>query len=311
MKVLFLDTSTIVSKEVHNQFSETLTIFDRLQSFFLDNAGNIIAGILIIVIGLYVSKFIKRLIHNLMTRANYDRTVNSFVSQLVYYSLVFLTLISGLSRLGVPATSFVAMIGGLGLAVGLALQNNMANFASGLLLLVFKPFRVGDWISLGSSSDIVGSVDRIELLYTTVITKERRCIFVPNSQMTSNAIINTSYNDVRRLRFDIGISYNNDHHTAIKILKGIMMDGKHILNPENVEVGITSFGDNSVNISIFPEVERDKALETFYYVMSEIKDRFDANNINIPFPQRDVHIYYENTPPQNNVPTKVTGEILD
>lgn len=196
MKVLFLDTSTIVSKEVHNQFSETITIFDRLQSFFLDNAGNIIAGILIIVIGLYVSKFIKRLIHNLMTRANYDRTVNSFVSQLVYYSLVFLTLISGLSRLGVPATSFVAMIGGLGLAVGLALQNNMANFASGLLLLVFKPFRVGDWISLGSSSDIVGSVDRIELLYTTVITKERRCIFVPNSQMTSNAIINTSYNDV-------------------------------------------------------------------------------------------------------------------
>lgn len=307
---LVADGAKTVKEEVVNQVDMGYQFVVKLKHFFLDNIVNIISGIIICIIGMYMAQIVRAGIRRILTRANYDQTVISFVSQLLYYIVVFLAVITGLTVWGVPSTSFVAMIGGLGIAVGLALQSNMANFASGLLLLVFKPFRVGDWVQVSGSSEIVGSIDRIELLYTTIISKERRVIFVPNSRMTSNAVINSTYQPTRFIRFDVSIHYNNNHHKAIELLRGIFHDNPNIINHDDVEIGITSFGDNAVIISAFPEVSRDFVLDVFYWVMSEIKDRFDANGITIPYPQRDLYIHSVNLK-DVMPPVAVTGKILE
>lgn len=284
------DASQLVTKEVESQVYHGITMIDFIKTFFIDNIGNILLGFIILLIGYNVSKFARAFMHRIFTASKYDKTVNTFISELVYYGLIFLTVITALGAWGVPQSSFVAIIGGLGLAIGLALQNNMSNFASGILILIFKPFRVGDWVQLSSNKLIEGSILRIELLYTVVLSKTHRSIYVPNSQMTSNALINSSIRPLCRLRFDVGISYDEDHHRAIEVLRSVF-NRPHVVNQENLEIGITDFGDSSVTITAYPEFPMSKWREVYYGCMSDIKDKFDEANINMPYPQRDLHVY--------------------
>lgn len=295
-------TSTKIAEEVVQPVDATFSFLNSMQKLFLDNLSNIIAGFVIIIVGIYVAKFAKRVARTVMVRAKYDETVITFIEQIIYYSILFLGVISGLSHWGIPSSSFVAMVGGLGLAVGLALQKNMANFASGLLILIFKPFRVGDWVQVSGNKSIEGNVTRIELLYTVILSKTKRTIFVPNSTMTSNAVINSSFLDSCKIRFDIGISYDADHHKAIAILKDIFRARPWLINPDALEIGITDFADSAVIITVYPEFPRQYFYELYYGAMSDIKDRFDAENISIPYPQRDVHLYTMDSPASENGP---------
>ena len=215
-----------------------------------------------------------------------------FVSQIINYVLLVGLLLICLNQIGVPTTSFVAAFGAFGLGIGLALQNNMSNLASGLLILIFKPFRAGHYIEVG---DITGSVTSIQFMNTIITTKDQKRVYIPNSILTSQSVTNYSYMTERMIPFVFDIGYNNDHHEAIKILKNVFAKDKRILNAKYMEIGISEFGDNSVRISAFAEVKTSQFIDVRYSIMSDVKDAFDKHGIDIPYPQRVVYIQHADT----------------
>ena len=264
----------------------------KLREWFFSQAGNILLALIIFFVGRYIIRWIKTLAVRVMKRANYDTAAMGFVSQIINYVLLVGLLLICLNQVGVPTTSFVAAFGAFGLGIGLALQNNMSNLASGLLILIFKPFRAGHYIEVG---DIIGSVTSIQFMNTIITTKDQKRVYIPNSILTSQSVTNYSYMTERMIPFVFDIGYNNDHHEAIRILKDVFTKDKRILNAKYMEIGISEFGDNSVRISAFAEVKTSQFLEVRYSIMSDVKDAFDKHGIDIPYPQRVVYIHNADT----------------
>ena len=273
MLVASVQAADPVSTSVQNQVADSMSYVDRIINFFIEHGPSLIVALLIYIVGMYLARFIRDVAMRMMKRANYDHTVVSFVSQIIYYGLLAIVLLTALNSAGFPTTSLLAAFGALGLAIGLALQSNLANFASGLLILIFKPFRAGDLITVGS---VTGTVRSIQFMNTTIVTKEMRTVFIPNSMLTSQQVTNSTYQDTRVVPFVFNIGYDNDHHKAIKIIREIIESDERIVNREMVEVGIMEFGDNSVRIVAYPVVENANYMKVFYDTMSSIKDHFDA-----------------------------------
>lgn len=271
----------------------SLLLFDdanillHFRDWFFNQAGNILIALIIFYVGRRLIHWIQRIAERLMTRAQYDPAAMSFVSQIVYYVLLVGLVLICVNQLGIPTTSFVAAFGAFGLGLGLALQNNLANLASGLLILLFKPFSAGHYISVGN---IEGNVQEIRFMNTIITTKDQKRVYIPNSQLTSNPVTNFSYMRERVIPFIFDIGYNNDHHEAIQVLKDVFAADKRILNQKNMEIGIKEFGDNSVRIAAFVRVKTGNYLDVYYDTMSSVKDAFDEHGIDIPFPQRVVYV---------------------
>ncbi|KAF1683309.1 MULTISPECIES: mechanosensitive ion channel domain-containing protein [unclassified Veillonella] len=276
-----------VSTTVKTQVADSVSYLDKLIDFFVDHGPSIIVAIIIFLVGMYIARFIRDVAMRMMTRANYDHTVISFVSQIIYYGILAIVLLTALNSAGFPTNSLLAAFGAFGLAIGLSLQSNLSNFASGLLILIFKPFKAGDFITVGTVS---GTVRSIQFMNTTIMTKEMRTVFIPNSMLTSQQVTNSTYYETRVVPFVFDVGYNNDHHQAIAVIKEIMQNDDRIVNRETVEIGISEFGDNSVRISAYPVVKNGDYMAVFYDTMSNVKDRFDEEGIDIPYPQRVVHV---------------------
>jgi small conductance mechanosensitive channel len=276
-----------VTADVQQQVHQSVTALDQLKDFILAYGPDVIYAVIIFIAGRYLAQFLKNLVSKMMTHANYDTTVNTFVSQIIYYGIMALVVLSAMNKAGIPTNSFLAAFGAFGLAVGLALQSNLSNFASGLLILIFKPFKAGDWVSI---SGIEGTIKGIQMLNTAVITKDNKAVFIPNSVITSSQVTNSSYLEERYIPFLFDISYNNDHHKAIDLLKEVFQKDKRILNASSIEIGIKEFADNSVRIAAYPRVRNHDYLSVYYATMSKVKDTFDQNGIDIPYPQRVVYV---------------------
>ena len=271
-------------------------ILIQIRDWFFAQAGNILLALILFWIGRYAIKWVEAFAVRIMTKASYDSAAMSFITQIINYALLVGLVLICLNQIGIPTTSFIAAFGAFGLGIGLALQNNLSNLASGLLILIFKPFRAGHVIQVG---DVVGSVKSIQFMYTVITTKDQKNVYIPNSLLTSQAVTNIVYTTERVIPFTFDIGYNNDHH-AIKILKNIFAADKRVLNPKNMEIGISEFGDNSVRIAAYARVKSNDFLDVQYSIMSDVKDAFDKYGIDIPYPQRVVYI--------QNVDTS-TGEI--
>lgn len=280
----------VVQADVQNQVTQSVTTLDQFKEFLLNHGPDVIYAIVIFIVGRYVARGFKNLAVRMMTHANYDHTVITFVSQLIYYAIMALVLLSALNKAGIPTNSFLAAFGAFGLTVGLALQNNLSNFASGLLILIFKPFKAGDWIAVGG---VEGSVKGIQMMNTAITTKDNKTIFIPNSIITSSQVTNSSYQEDRYITFFFDIGYQNDHHKAIALLKQVFQEDKRILNADTLEIGIREFAENSVRIAAFPRVAKADYYPVYYDIMSKVKDTFDANGIDIPYPQRVVYVQRE------------------
>lgn len=280
----------VVQADVQNQVTQSVTTLDQFKEFLLNHGPDVIYAIVIFIVGRYVARGFKNLAVRMMTHANYDHTVITFVSQLIYYAIMALVLLSALNKAGIPTNSFLAAFGAFGLAVGLALQNNLSNFASGLLILIFKPFKAGDWIAVGG---VEGGVKGIQMMNTAITTKDNKTIFIPNSIITSSQVTNSSYQEDRYITFFFDIGYQNDHHKAIALLKQVFQEDKRILNADTLEIGIREFAENSVRIAAFPRVAKADYYPVYYDIMSKVKDTFDANGIDIPYPQRVVYVQRE------------------
>jgi len=254
----------------------------------------IIIAAIVLAAGSILVLFVVGLIKGLLKRTPIDETALSFVSNLMRAILFVILLVAALHVLGVPQASMVAAIGAAGLAIALSLQGSLSNLAAGVLLSIFRPFKIGDAVEVGGQ---MGVVDELQILFTKLHTFDNRGLIVPNAQILGNHIINLAAHDTRRVDFTFGIGYKDDIDHAKRILHEIVEADTRILKDPAPVIGLAELGDSSVNFWVRPWVKREDYLNVLLEIPEMVKKRFDAEGISIPFPQRDVHFYYENQYP--------------
>jgi small conductance mechanosensitive channel len=262
----------------------------------LDLASNygfkVLAAIVILIVGRIAVGIITGAIHRLMVRHEADLTLTKFVSSLVKISLMTFVAIAAIRALGVETTSFVAVIGAAGLAIGFAMQSTLANFAAGVMIIIFKPFKAGDFIEGGGSS---GTVDAVQIFNTILKTPDNRKVIIPNSKMTGDNITNYSAMEQRRIDMVFGIGYDDDIKKAKATLERIISEDERILKDPASTVAVSELADSSINFVVRPWVKTADYWAVYFDITEKVKLTFDAEGISIPFPQRDVHLFQEKT----------------
>lgn len=263
------------------------TLFQENHQVLLGYIVKFIIAIVIFYIGRIIARSISKLLERGLLSRNIDKAVVSFLCSIVYAILIIATALMALSQIGVQTTSFIAILGAAGLAVGLALQGSLSNFASGVLIILFRPFKSGDFIDAGG---ITGTVDKIEIFQTTMKTPDNKRVIVPNAQITGTHITNFSAEQTRRVDLVVGISYDSDLLKAKNILQDIITNDKRVLAEPTPNIRISELANSSVNIIVRPWVKTEDYWGVYWDTLEQIKLAFDANGISIPFPQMDVHI---------------------
>lgn len=254
---------------------------------FMERYGfNILAGILIFLVGIFIAKKIKALSGKMMAKSKIDNSAVSFLSQIIYFVLLVIISISALGTMGFPTNSFVAAVGGFGIALGLALQGNLSNLASGILILIFKPFRVGEFIE---GSGVSGTVQEIQIMSTILYTLDMKKVIIPNSKLTSENVTNFSFSDKRRVMFRLDIDYLADHKKAMALIKEIFHKDPQILQDPEPLVVINEIVDHRVGILAVPWVKNQDYWDVYYRVMEQVKEAFDREGIGRPV-QKVLHI---------------------
>ncbi|MDO6603596.1 small conductance mechanosensitive channel [Arenibacter palladensis] len=247
---------------------------------------SLVTAALIFVVGLWIIRLINRMVKKFFRKAEYDPSLESFMMSFISIGLKIMLFVLVITQLGVQSSSLVAIIGAAGLAIGLALQGSLANFAGGVLILVFKPFKVGDFIS---AQGVDGTVKEITIFTTKISTFGNQIAIVPNGQLSNNNIINYNAQNTRRDKIAVGIGYNSNIKQAKDILLQICAENENILKDPAPEVYVAELGDSSVNLSLRFWAKNEVFWAAHFHVMEELKNRFDAAGIEIPFPQRVIH----------------------
>lgn len=250
----------------------------------------IVAAIVIFFVGRWIAQLIKTFVRGAMRKNNVDETLVGFIGNLVYVALMTFIVIAVLAKIDIQTGSFIAVIGAAGLAVGLALQGSLSNFAAGVLLILFKPFKVGDFIEGGGA---MGTVEQIGIFTTELKSPDNKKIIVPNAKMTGDKIVNFSANDSRRVDLVAGVSYSDDLAQVKSVLQDILAGDPRVLQDPAATVAVLELADNSVNFVVRPWVKAEDYWDVYFDTQQKIKERFDAEGISIPFPQRDVHLIQE------------------
>ncbi len=253
------------------------------------NFGIRLGGALaIVLIGYWVAKLLSGLLSKTMARRAVDPSLSGFVSKMVFFTILALVIIPALSHIGIQTASVLAALGAAGLAVGLALQGSLANFAAGVLLIAFRPCRVGDWVDAGGCS---GTVQSISLFSTILLTGDHKRVIIPNGKIMSDAITNYSVQPNRRVDMIVGISYDSDLKKAKQILEELVAADERILKDPAPVIKVAELADSSVNLICRPWVATPNFWPVRWDLTENIKLRFDAEGIGIPFPQMDVHFH--------------------
>jgi small conductance mechanosensitive channel len=250
----------------------------------------VIAAIVIFVIGKWLSGVLSRAVGKAMRRANTDEMLVKFVVNLAYAALLAFVVLAALAQLGIQTTSFIAIVGAAGLAIGLALQGSLSNFAAGVMLIIFRPFKVGDFIEAAGTS---GSVEEILIFSTKMKSPDNKQLYVPNGSILSGTIVNYSAKDQRRVDLVFGCGYGDDIKKAKALLEEIVTGNALVLDDPAPTIGVLELGDNSVNFAVRPWVKTGDYWGAHFQITETVKQRFDEAGISIPFPQRDVHLIQE------------------
>lgn len=250
----------------------------------------VLKAILILVIGLWIIKMIAKAFNRVLEKRNIDASLAPFLKTLFYNLLLVLLVLSVLTSVGIQVTSFIAILGAAGLAIGLALQGTLQNFAGGIIILTLKPFKVGDYIDGGGHS---GSVQEIGIFQTLLLTPDNKKIILPNGALSNSGIVNYSAEENRRVDLVFGIGYDDDIKKAKEILIEIVNGDERVLKEPAPSVTVGSLGDSSVNFNFRPWVKGSDYWGVYWDMLETVKLRFDKEGITIPYPQRDVHMYNE------------------
>jgi len=262
-------------------------MIDRVPELVTLYGIKIVLALVVFFIGKWLAHSISRLICKGLEYRGIDGAVSSFFRQISYYGLLIVVVVAALGQLGVQTASFVAVIGAAGLAIGLALQGSLSNFAAGVLLILFRPFRAGDYIEAAGTA---GVVKEISIFSTTFMTPDNKTITVPNGGILGGNIINYSLQTERRIDLEIGVSYSSDVDLVKRELLAVAQADERVLKDKEITVGIMTFADSSINFVLRPWVKTSDFWPVRYSLMENIKKRFDAAGIEIPFPQMDVHV---------------------
>ena len=261
---------------------------DSAVPFVTTYGMRIIGAVLILIVGRIVSNILGSRVKKALIRAKVETSLIGFLVSLTKIAVVVFSVIAALSKFGVETTSFVAVLGAVGFAIGFALQGSLSNFAAGVMILVFKPIKVGDLVE---TSGYLGIVDDIGLFVTVMNTLDNRRIIIPNGKLTSDVINNVNANGLRRVDMKAGISYGDDMNLAKRLCMEVLEKHPHVLAEPAPAVAISEMGDSSVNLVVRPWVHPDYYWDVHFDVTQGIKEAFDANGITIPFPQQDVHLH--------------------
>ena len=248
-------------------------------------------AIIVLLIGLSVIKSVTGFMKSTMQKRQVDPTLTPFLVNIFSWGSKGLLFLSVFSMVGVETTSFIAVLGAAGLAVGLALQGSLGNFAGGVIILMFRPFTKGDYIV---AQGFEGHVQLIDIFATTVTTLDNKKVVIPNGPLAGGPISNFSSQPVRRVDMMIGMSYNDDIKSVCKILKEMCEKHPKVDKDHEVMVKVWEYGDSAINLKVMPWCKSEDYWEVYYDIMGEMKYALDANNFSIPFPQRDVHLFNQN-----------------
>jgi small conductance mechanosensitive channel len=274
----------------------TQNIIEKIQELIAEKgvsllstvALRVLGAVAIFLIGRWIAKAVRGGVRKLLLKRKVDETLVLFVSNVLFVLVMTFVILAVLQVLAIPTTSAVAVIGAAGLAVGFALQGSLANLAAGILMIVFRPFRVGDFIE---AAGVKGVVEEIDMFTTKLRTVDNKSIIVPNGKVTGDNIVNYSAKETRRVDLVIGVSYAEDLDKVRGVIKRVLSEDGRILQEPAPTIGVLELADSSVNFAVRPWVSTADYWDVYFDTLEKLKKRFDSEGITIPFPQRDVHIY--------------------
>ncbi len=258
-----------------------------IETYLLPWGSKILLALLIFIVGRMVARLIARGVGKALTTARLDPILVNFAGAVVNTALLVLVIVFALSQLGLDTTSLVALVGAAGLAVGLALKDSLAHFAAGVMLIVFRPFKLGDYVEVGG---VAGSVDKISIFSTRLKTPDNKVVTVPNGNIFGNTMVNYSEESTRRIDLVVGISYDSDLLKAKHLLDEIVGSHDKVLKDPEYRIAVSELADSSVNFIVRPWVNAADYWDVRFELLETIKLRFDAEGIEIPFPQMALHI---------------------
>jgi small conductance mechanosensitive channel len=262
----------------------------QMQGLVVVHGIKIIIALVIFIVGRWIVKAVRNFVKNMLTKKNVDPAVNSFVCSLIYVTLLVFVIIAALAQVGIETTSLIAVLGAASLAIGLALQGSLANFAAGVLLIIFRPFKVGDYVECAGTA---GAVDEMHIFTTQLKSPDNKKIIRPNAKLLGDVITNYSAKETRCVDLVVGVSYGDDLQKVEKVLRDVLSKDERVLKDPAPTVGVLALADSSVNFVVRPWVKTGDYWSVYFELNKSIKMRLDAEGIAIPFPQRDVHLYQQ------------------
>ncbi|MGQ8821023.1 mechanosensitive ion channel family protein [Bibersteinia trehalosi] len=266
---------------------ENSSLESILQEWIIPYGTKLLLAIAIFFIGRYIARFVSRLLGKAVLASSKDEMLQSFVTSISYFLFLLITVIAALSQLGINTSSLVALIGAAGLAIGLALQNSMQNFAAGVMILIFKPFKKGDFIE---AADVAGKVEQMGLLMLELRTNDNKTILVPNGKVFADSITNYSRNEIRRIDFIFDISYDSDIAQAKQIIERVFAEDENVLDYPEASVAVGALASSSVQLFARPWVKTNQYVPTQFALLEKVKLEFDKAGISIPYNQLDLHL---------------------
>ncbi|HHR6223071.1 small-conductance mechanosensitive channel MscS [Providencia alcalifaciens] len=282
--------------DVTGALNDATNWFVANQDLLVQYVVNIVSALVILIVGLMIAKWVSRGLNRVMTMRGIDSTVSEFLSAIARYTIVAFTLIAVLGKIGVQTASVIAVMGAAGLAVGLALQNSLGNFAAGVLLVVFRPLKAGEFVKIGA---IDGTVQSVQIFSTTLKTADDRIVVIPNGKIIGDSIINVTREPLRRQDIMVGVAYNSDIDTVKKVLGDIVAADKRILHDKGVTIRLNEMAPSSLNYLVRFWTTNGDTWPVYWDLMENFKRALDQHNIGIPFPQMDVHLHQVNPSVKN------------
>lgn len=261
-----------------------------VHAYVVPFAINLVIAAVVFVLGRLAAKMVVRFAGRVMERARIDSSLSKFLCDLLYAMILMIVVIAALGRLGIQTTAAVAVLGAAGLAVGFALQGSLGNFASGVMLIMFKPYKVGDVVSVAGQT---GAVEAIHIFNTVLLTADSRTIIIPNGQITSGTIENITATGIRRVDMVVGIGYGDDMKRAKEVMMEVLTSDERVLAEPAPQVAVADLGESSVNLVVRPWCKSADYWAVKFDATERIKNALDAAGISIPFPQRDVHLHQQ------------------
>jgi len=265
-------------------------LIGKLTALGAEFGVKLVTAVVIFIIGRWVAKIIRNLIEKALRKTRTDETLVSFTVNLSYIAMIAFVVIAALGQLGIQTTSFIAVLGAAGLAVGLALQGSLSNFAAGVLMLIFRPFKVGDYIE---GAGVAGTVKEVQIFTTILLTPDNKTIIIPNAKITGDNITNYATQGTRRIDLAFDVAYGEDIDKTRRTLLDIIKADKRLLADPAPQISVGEIGGGRINIICRPWVRANDYWDAYFDTIEAVKKRFDAESISPPVPRQDVHLFQQ------------------